>query len=189
MTLLPPRTLPPLPESIPLAAEERRWLVWVNFVRSWLAAPSEDGSAAFTDDVRHARRFYLGEAHDEAYCFGHLLGGSPAALVVPSPDLVVAMRAVDGYPVAGYVLREHRSGYWPEVRLECRLQEDGSRKWLVSELGGDLNNEGEFEHPPINSSKERYDFLARCRFASAGEVLAIWDRIRDARDREAGRLR
>ena len=69
-----------------------------------------------------------------------------------------------------------QGGSWPtfaNVVLQRRPQRTGSNLWAIVDHGACLDKEGSWIIEPQPSSRTDA-FLARCRFDSAEEALALW---------------
>ena len=64
--------------------------------------------------------------------------------------------------------------------MDCTLdrvaQYNGPDRWAIRRGACCLNHDGNWEYEPLPSSRTD-EFFARCRFATADEALAAWDRL------------
>jgi hypothetical protein len=83
--------------------------------------------------------------------------------VTPESRAVISRYTIDGNP---------RSSGSDAIHIERAKQIEGPAKWAVRRHGDCLNKQGEWEYEPMPSSRDD-EFLARCRFDSPAEALAV----------------
>lgn len=116
----------------------------------------------------------LGKVSQEDYANAWLalLNWRDAQPQAPESEL-----AVNEYQVAGGGPHDTE-----DVRLCRRRQLEGDDKWAIYKRSWVLSRDGEWEFEPLPSGRDDA-FIARCRFDTPQEALAIYRRTQGGRQR------